>query len=156
MTPLQILSFFDSIRNTQENVARQQPLRIDVRLVHTDLPLPISTEPAKPRRACIRNSVELARYGYTTGRIGCEAAMTQEPSLDYTEQCRTRIIQAMSSDVAFSARIWDAHERMSRPFSDAEPNMKKVRFAEHTTEPVSSAVSTFLSLNDCVSTLSDV
>ena len=75
---------------------------------------------ARPRRACIRNSVELARYRYTLGCIGCEAAMTQEPSRDHTEQCRTRIIQAMSSDVAFSA-----HERMSRPFSNAKPNLNK-------------------------------
>ena len=106
--------------NTQESLTREQPLRIDERLVHTDLPPPISTEAARPRRACIRNSVELARYRYTPGCIGCEAAMTQEPSRDHTEQCRTRIIHAMSSDVAFSA-----HERMTCPFSDAEPNLKK-------------------------------
>ena len=44
---------------------REQPLRIDVRAVHTDFPPPNNTEPAKPRRVYIRNSVELARYGYT-------------------------------------------------------------------------------------------
>ena len=53
---------------------REQPLRIDVRRVHPDLPPPIGTEPARPRRVYIRNSVELARYGYTPGFIGCEAA----------------------------------------------------------------------------------
>ena len=60
--------------------------------------------------------------------IGCEAAMTQGPSRDHTEQCRTRIIQAISSDVDLSERVREAPERVA---SDAEPNMKKVRFAEH-------------------------
>ena len=68
--------------------------------------------------------------------------MDQGPSRDHTEQCRARIIQAMSSDVDLRARVKEAHERMSRSVSDAEPNMKKVRFAEHTTVPVSPTVST--------------
>ena len=70
--------------------------------------LPISTEPAKPRRVYISLSDELGRYGYTPGCIGCEAAMTQGPSRDHTEQCRTRIIPAMSSDVDLSARVREA------------------------------------------------
>ena len=41
-----------------------------------------------------------------------------------------------------SARVREAHERMSSSVSDAEPSMKKVRFGEHTTVPVSPAVST--------------
>ena len=36
----------------------------------------------------------------------------QEPSRDHTEQCRTRIIQAMSSDVAFSAHECHVHSLM--------------------------------------------
>ena len=43
----------------------------------------------------------------------------------------------MSSDADPSARVREAHARMSRSVSDAEPNMKNVRFAEHTTVPVS-------------------
>ena len=85
----------DETREPRE--PREPPLRIDVRPVHADFPSPINTEPARPRRVYIRNSVELVRYGYTPGSIGCEAAMTQGPSCDHTEQCRTRIIQAMSS-----------------------------------------------------------
>ena len=100
-----------------------------VHLVHADLPSPTNTKPARPRRVYIRNSVELARYGYTPGCIGCEAAMTQGLSRDHTEQCRTRIIQAMSSDADLSARLREAHERMSRSVSDAEPNMRKVDLA---------------------------
>ena len=61
-----------------------------------DLPPPTSSEPSKARRVYIRNSVELARYGYLPGCIGCEAAMTQGLSRDHTEQCRARIITAMS------------------------------------------------------------
>ena len=63
---------------SRENPESQesQPLRIDVRPVHTDLLPPISTEPAQPRRMYIRNSVELARYGYTPGCTGCEAAFS--------------------------------------------------------------------------------
>ena len=60
---------------TNPEKPREQPLRIDVRPVYTDLPTPINTEPAKPRRVYIRNSVELARYGYTPGCIGGEAAV---------------------------------------------------------------------------------
>ena len=129
--------FFNSIRETPRRLLpddepreptepREQLLRIDVRPVLTDLLPPFSTEPAKPRRVYTRNSGELARDGYTPGRIGCEAAITRGPSRDHTEQCRTRIIQAMSSDVVFSARVRDAHERMSRQVSDAQPDMKKV------------------------------
>ena len=44
---------------------REQPLKIDVRLVHADLLPPVSTGPSKPRRVYIRISVELVRYGYT-------------------------------------------------------------------------------------------
>ena len=51
--------------------------------------------------------------------------MTRGPSRDNTEQCRTRIIQAMSSDVDLSARVKEALERVSRSVSGAEPNMKK-------------------------------
>ena len=68
--------------------------------------------------------------------------MTLGPSRDHTEQCRTRIIHAMSSDADVSARVREAHERKSRSVSDAEPSMIKVRFAEHTTVLVSPAVST--------------
>ena len=127
----------DEPRETRE--PREQPLRNNV---CADLPPPINTEPAKPRRVYIRNSVELVRHGNIPGCIGCEAAMIQGPSRDFTEQCRTRIIQAMSSDADLSARVRDGHERMSRSVSDAEPNKKKVRFAEHTTVQISPAIST--------------
>ena len=96
--------FFNSTRGTPRRLLpddeprepmepRGQPLRIVVRRVHADLPPPISAEPSKPRRACIRNSVKLARYGYTLRCIGCEAAVTQGPSRAHTEQCRPRIIK---------------------------------------------------------------
>ena len=92
--------FFNSIRGTRRRLLLddeprepkkpgEQPLRIDVRLVHIDLPPPNNTEPAKQRRVKIRNSVELARSGYPPGCIGCEAAMIQGPSRGHTEQCRT-------------------------------------------------------------------
>ena len=134
--------FFNSIRGTPKRLLpddepreprepREQPSLIDVRRGHTDFLPPINAEPAKPRRVYNRNSVELARYGYSLGCIGCEAAMTQGPSWNHTEQCITRIIQAMSSDVDLSARDRNANQRMSRPVS-AEPNMKKLRFLEHT------------------------
>ena len=80
--------FFNSIRGTPKRLLpdddpgeprepREQPLQIDVRLVHTDFPPPINTEPAKPRRVCLRNSIELARYGYFLKFIGFEAAVTR-------------------------------------------------------------------------------
>ena len=112
-TPRRLLPDYEA-RETRE--LREQPLRIDVRPVHTDFLLPINTEPAKPRRVYIRNSVELAGYWYTLGCIDCEGATTQGLSRDQTEQCGTRIIQATSSDADFSARGREAHERMS-PYS---------------------------------------
>ena len=102
--------FVNSIRGTPRRLVPdddprgQQPLRIDVRPVRADLPPPIGMEPPKPHRVYIRNSVVIARFGYTPGCIGCAAAMTHGPSRDHTEQCRTRIIKAMSSDVALSHR----------------------------------------------------
>ena len=51
-------------------------------------------------------------------------------------------MQAMSTDADLSARVREPHERMSRSVSDAEPNMKKVRFAEHPTQIFSPSVST--------------
>ena len=80
---------------------REQPLRIDVRPVRTDF-LPVNTEPTKPLRVYIRNSVELARFGHTPGCIGCETAMTL--GLRVT----TRIIHAMSSDADLGARVTGA------------------------------------------------
>ena len=67
--------FFNRIRGTPNRLLpddeprearepREQPLRIDVRPVHTALLLPISTEPAKPCRVHTGSSVELARDGY--------------------------------------------------------------------------------------------
>ena len=82
--------------------------------------------------------------------IGCEAAMTQGPSRDHTEQCRTRIMEAMSSDVALSGRVRDAHNRMSRQPSDAETGMKNVRFAQPTAEHGPLAVSTSHTLSTTV------
>ena len=68
--------------------------------------------------------------------------MIQGASRDHTEQNRTRSVQAMSSDADLTARVREAHERMLRSVSGAEPNMKKVRFAEHTTVLVLPAIST--------------
>ena len=68
--------------------------------MNTDLLLPIS----KPRRVCIGNAVELARYGYTPGRPCCEAAMGAIPWVwqDHPERC------------ALSDRVRGVHARMSR------------------------------------------
>ena len=100
----------------RENPENQESNRCELMCVlcNTDLPVPINTEPAKPRRVYIRNSVVLARYGYTPGCIGCKAEAIQGASRDHTEQCKTRIIPAMSSDADLSARVREAHERLSR------------------------------------------
>ena len=94
----------------------EQPLRFDVRPVRNDLPHPINNEPAKPRRVYIRNSVELARCGYTLGCIGCCIIRSS---------AGREVTQAMSSDADLSARGREAHERMLRSVSDAEPNHEK-------------------------------
>ena len=71
-----------------------------------------------------RKSVERVRYGCTPCCIGCQVAMTQSPSRVHTERCS--MLVAMSSDVALCVRVREAHVRMSRQLSDAEPFMKKV------------------------------
>ena len=110
--------------------------------MQTGLPPPINTEPIKPRRVYIRSSVDLTRYGYTSGCVGCEAAMIQVPSRDHTDQCRARIILGMSSDADLSVRVREAHERMSRSVSEVEPRMEKARFTERATVAVSSVTFT--------------
>ena len=98
---------------------REPKLGIDVRRVNTDLPLPINRKPSKPRRVCIRNSVELARYGYTLGFSRCEAAMRAILGLsrDHSEQCRTGLVKVMSVESALSAP--------SRNPSEEEPDLKQ-------------------------------
>ena len=63
-------------------------LCIDVLPVNTDLLLPINTEPSKPRRVHIRNSIELARHRYTLGCLGCEAAVNAIPGSSRYHSCR--------------------------------------------------------------------
>ena len=85
--------FFNSIRGSPRRLVpgdgpreprepREQPLKVDGRPVSPSVPPATSAEPSNPRRVHIRNAVGLARYGYTPGCVGCEAAMTLGPSGD--------------------------------------------------------------------------
>ena len=102
---------------SRENPGNQESNRCESMYVLCILILFLQSARSQPSLVeCISEiHVSWARYGYTPGCTGCEAAMAQVPSRDHTERCRTRIIKAMSSDVAFAVRVRDAHERRSRP-----------------------------------------
>ena len=86
-----------------------------------------SSQNQPSRVACtLETQVSWLETGTHLDASAAKPAITRGPSRDHTEQCRTRIIQAMSSDVVFSARVRDAHERMSCQVSDAQPDLKKV------------------------------
>ena len=64
------------------------------------------------RRVYIGNSVELARYVYTPGCLGCGAAVSAIPGLsrDHADQGKPRIVTAMSL-MLLSAKL--SEERMN-------------------------------------------
>ena len=103
-----------------------------------ELPPKIATaDHSRPRRVYIRAAVELARYGYIPNCAGCEAAEAGVPGFvkPHTEECRARIIQAMSEDEGLSSRVRDASERMAL----AEPERKRrLQPAETRSSPSSS------------------
>ena len=70
---VQILSLLPYVESREPTEPRE-PLRVDVRLVHTNFLRPINTEPAKPRLVSIRDSVDLAGNRYSLQCNGCEAA----------------------------------------------------------------------------------
>ena len=123
--------FFNSVRGTPwclvpDDAAREPriPTQFDVRPASVELPSKIAAaDHSGPRRVYIRAAVELARCGYTPNCEGCEAAEAGAPGFvkPHTEECRARIIQAMSEDEGLSSRVRDASERMAL----AEPEKKR-------------------------------
>ena len=52
------------------------------------------------RRFRIRRAVELVRYGYTQGCLGCSAAETGLTAVGHSEECRERIKAKLLEDEA--------------------------------------------------------
>ena len=123
--------FVNSVRGTPwclvpDDAVREPriPTQFDVRPASVELPPKIATaDHSGPRRIYIREAVQLARYGYTPNCAGCEAAEAGVPGFvkPHTEECRARIIQAMSEDEGLSSRVRGASERMAL----AEPEKKR-------------------------------
>jgi hypothetical protein len=65
-------------------------------------PLPhrrVSAVPGAPRRVYLRRGVELRKYGFTVGCVGCVLAQAgTTPAQSHSEQCRNRIGEAMKRD----------------------------------------------------------
>ena len=110
--------------------------------MHTDLPPPIKTEPAKPRRVYIRNSVELPNMGTFLDVL----AVKQRGPKSFRVTTRNSVGHESSQPcVKMLTSVHESGmrtEKIPRSVSDVEPHMKKVRFAEHTTVLVSPVVST--------------
>ena len=121
---------------------RELFLRIDVHPVHTDLPPPINTEPARPRRVYIRNSA--GKIWDTL--LDASAAKQRWPrglrviTRDSGGHESSKPCLQMPTSVHESGKR--TKEWQSLSVSDAEPSMKKVRFTEHTTVLVLFVIST--------------
>ena len=131
-----------SSRRTSEDETPQEPrepkLGIDVRLVIICLPPPNSAEPSKPRRIYVRNSVELARYGYTLGCRGCEAAVSAIPgfSRDHSGTVLSaKLSKATFADAALSERSRRAHERMKENWTSSDLDTTPVMCASSSSSP---------------------
>lgn len=128
--------FFNSIRGTIRNMVPngepkepREPKEVkssfDVQPVSVSLPPRIVPDHSAPRRVYIRNSVELAKYGYSGACPGCEAAQSGLGKAGHNEECRTRIVAAMSQDPGLSERVREAHARVGQE----EPESKKAKVA---------------------------
>ena len=58
------------------------------------------------RRFRIRRRVELVRYGYTQGCLGCSAAETGLTAVGHSEECRERIKAKLLEDEASAGVSW--------------------------------------------------
>ena len=72
-------------------------IRLDARPV-----VPASELPSEPTHAeslarglYIRREVELEKFGYTEGCLGCTAAFMGAPAMPHSAECRQRIMKAM-------------------------------------------------------------
>ena len=98
---------------------------------------PISSGPSKPSRVHIRNSLELARHGYTPGCTVYEAAMPARNSAEreLSKPCLHKLLSAQKN-------LTPRHS--SRHSSDAEHVTKKETFDEHTNRRARSVSAMFI------------
>ena len=90
------------------------PLRIHAEPIVAESELP--PRQALPRevefhRLHIRREVELVQHGYTDGCPGCDAAKSGSKAVGHSEDCRRRIMNAMSSSEEGQKRLKAADER---------------------------------------------
>ena len=80
------------------------------------------------RRARITRAVELQKYGYTEGCLGCDAAARSAKAVSHSEACRKRIEAKMLGDEVAAARLLRARKRRGG-FHGAVPTAKQARSA---------------------------
>ena len=80
------------------------------------------------RRARITRAVELQKYGYTEGCLGCDAAARSAKAVSHSEACRKRIEAKMLGDEVAAARLLRARKRRGG-FHGAVPTAKQTRSA---------------------------
>jgi hypothetical protein len=116
--------------------------------VHAEPAVPQDELPARPRgpdalprQLYIRKAVELEKYGYTDGCVGCTAAFLNETAKPHTPECRARILEAMRR-AGDTQRIEDADRKRAlavpagpaatrQRCDDSEPGTSRKREREH-------------------------
>ncbi|CAK0820942.1 unnamed protein product [Prorocentrum cordatum] len=96
---------------SQEDAPLARPLTVRPVVPDRDLPPPprAGGDPL-PRRVYIRKEIELKRYGFTEGCLGCQAAQRGEKiARNHSEECRGRIQRAMEAEG--DTRVAAANER---------------------------------------------
>ena len=70
----------------------------------------VPDEKPKPRRFHIRRE-DMEKHGATDGCPGCRALHARRRGVPHTNDCRTRMEEAMAQDPATSNRVWRSFER---------------------------------------------
>ena len=93
-----------------EQVDAPVALKLDVQPAEIELPR-VYPSARGPSRVYIRASVELKKYGFTTGCLGCDAVQLGTAQRPHNEECRARIIKRMAEDPELLHRVLEAELR---------------------------------------------
>ena len=78
---------------------------------------PKTPKPFVPRGVKVRSDVELVKYGYTPGCLGCESAQRNGPARDHSRECRKRVEACMSLENKDAAAIVERSKRRKTLFA---------------------------------------
>ena len=103
----------------------ERPLQIDL----PEAPAPTVEEPSNKQQQYVPRGVylrkeEFMKYGYTPGCDGCIAAEFGMARRHHSQQCRSRLYEAMKQDEQGRARIEQAQEREMKYFDKVRQEME--------------------------------